>query len=101
MDEKGRIIGDEDIDIVTVVDEEGREHEYELFHILQVDGKEYAVLYPLDEDDEESDEVEATILRIETDADGDEALVDIEDDDEWNKVVAAWEALIDEDDEEE
>jgi len=91
---------EEEIDVVTVVDDEGREHEFELFTVLEVGGKEYAVLYPLEEE-EDDEEAEAIILRIETDEDGEETLVDIEDEDEWNTVVAAWEEIISEDEEEE
>ncbi|MCL2548955.1 MAG: DUF1292 domain-containing protein [Symbiobacteriaceae bacterium] len=91
---------EEEIDVVTVVDEEGREHEFELFTVLEVDGKEYAVLYPLDDEDDD-EETEAIILRIENDEDGEETLVDIEDETEWNRVVAAWEDIISDEDEEE
>ena len=94
---------EEEISVVTVVDDEGHEHDFELFTVLEVAGKEYAVLYPLDEDDEDdedSEEDEAIILRIETDEDGEETLVDIEDEEEWNLVVAAWEEIIEDEDEE-
>ena len=97
MDEKKGILpDDEEMEYITVVDDDGREHVFELFTVLEVDGKEYAVLYPVDED-EDDDEPEAIILRIETDEDGEETLVDIEDEEEWNRVVAAWEAILDED----
>ncbi len=73
-------------DIVTLVDEDGGEHDFEVIDILEVDGKEYAILLPLEEG-----EGEAVILRIEAGEDGNEVLVDIEDDEEWEKVADAWE----------
>ena len=92
---------EEEIDVVTVVDDEGREHDFELFTVLEVAGNEYAVLYPLEEDEDEEEDSEAIILRIETDENGEETLVEIEDEEEWNRVVAAWEAIISDEDEEE
>ena len=92
MDDE-RPLEEDELEVVTIVDETGREHDFELFTMLEVADKHYAVLYPLDEDEEE--EGEAIILRLEKDEDGDDTLVDIEDEDEWAKVVAAWEALVD------
>jgi uncharacterized protein YrzB (UPF0473 family) len=42
--------------------------------------------------EEESDE--AIILKFSQDEDGNELLVDIEDDDEWEKVADAWEEML-------
>ncbi|MCL2497188.1 MAG: DUF1292 domain-containing protein [Symbiobacteriaceae bacterium] len=89
---------EEELEYITVYDDDGREHVFELFTVLEVNGKEYAVLYPVDEDEDDEDEDEAIILRIETDEDGEETLVDIEDEEEWNLVAAAWEALIENED---
>ena len=81
------------VELITVVDEEGREHDFELFTVLTVGSKEYAVLFPFEE--EESDEEgEAVILRLEKDEDGEDILLDIDDEGEWNEVVKAWEAFI-------
>jgi putative Holliday junction resolvase len=85
-------LDDEKFEIITVVDSDGNEHDFELFTELTVGDKTYAVLFPLDEEVDE--EGEAIILRIDKDEEGNETLVDIEDEDEWNLVVAEWEALI-------
>jgi len=84
---------DVEFEVITVVDEEGEEHEFELFHIFEVEGNRYAVLFPLDEEEDSDDEEEAIILRVEEDEDGEDTLSDIEDEEEWNKVLAAWEAI--------
>lgn len=81
-------------EIVTLVDEEGEEHDFTLIKIIEVDGAEYAILLPADEDDNE-----AIILRLTKDEDGNDLLVDIEDDDEWEKVADAYEEMIEADEE--
>lgn len=78
-------------DTVVLTDEEGVSQEFTVIDLLKVDGQRYAVLLPEDEEDE------AIILRMETDADGEEVLVGIEDDDEWEKVASAWEEMLNED----
>jgi uncharacterized protein YrzB (UPF0473 family) len=90
-------------DIVTLVDEEGREHQFHVLDILTVDEKEYAILVPAEEvpADSEADEQEAVIFRIVGDGE-EQALLVVEDDDEWQAVADAWqEAYATEDDHEE
>ena len=74
-------MADEMLDTLTLVDDEGEEHEFILLNMLEIDEQRYAVLVPaeVDEDDEEY-------------------LTDIIDDDEFEKVVATLEAMEDEDD---
>lgn len=82
-------------EVVTLVDDEGNEHQFEVITVIEVAEKEYAVLFPLDGEDEEGSE-EAVILRIEKDENDEDVLVDIEDDEEWERVVAAWEDILSE-----
>lgn len=103
-------INDEETDeILTLTDEEGQDHEFVLVDILTLNEREYAILLPFDEatghgesseasDDE--DEMEAVILRMEKDDAGDEQLVEIDDEQEWQSVVDAYEAMLDESDDE-
>lgn len=86
-------------EVITLTDEDGEDHDFVFLDVIQVDEKEYAVLMPADGDGDE-DEDDAVILRMETDENGESALVAIEDDDEWQKVLDAWEQLGGEDDEE-
>ncbi len=74
-------------DIVTLVDEDGKEHEFAVVDIIEVDNKEYALLMPTEGEDGEDDE-EVLVLRFEEDS-----LVMIEDEAEFNKVVQYLEEL--------
>lgn len=75
-------------DIVTLVDEEGVEHEFAVVDIIEVDEKEYALLMPADGESEEADAEDVLVLRFE-----DDSLVMIEDEAEFNKVVQFLEEL--------
>ena len=84
--------GEERTDIVVLIDEEGNEHDFALVDRFPVDMNEYAVLVPvlyLDEDGEEEPDLdeEAYIFRIDV-SDGEETLVEVEDEVEWNEVAA-------------
>ena len=85
-DEKNMM--DEELDdVLILVDEEDQEHPFEVIDMVEVDGNQYAVLVPLEEGAEED---EAIILKIVLDENGEEVLYDIEDDEEWEKVVDIW-----------
>ncbi len=79
-------------EMLTLTDEDGNEHQFSVIDIIEMDGSEYAILQPLEEGEEDEDE--AIILRIDTDEDGNEILVDIEDDEEWEKVADTWSSMI-------
>lgn len=78
----------EESNIVILEDEDGQEHEYEVEEIYEIDGKEYAVLLSTEEDSDN-----AFVFRVEQDEQGDDILVDITDDAEWDKVVSAIEEI--------
>ncbi len=93
----------EEENIVVLTDEEGNEHEFSLIRVIEVDDAEYAILLPLtaeedgeEEEGEEGEEGEVIILKILTDENGEEVLVDIEDDEEWEKVADACQEILDE-----
>ncbi|MCG0276400.1 MAG: DUF1292 domain-containing protein [Thermosediminibacteraceae bacterium] len=82
---------------ITLYDEEGNATEFEVIGVVSVEDNDYAILMPLDEEDEET----AYIFRIDTEEDGEEVLTVVEDDEEFEKVKEAWEALCEEEFEEE
>jgi len=89
-------IMNEDMDIIVLYDEDGNETEFEVIATLELDDNEYAILLPKDADIEpETDEVdEVYVLRMEKDENGEDVLVGIEDEEELNDVIEAYEELI-------
>lgn len=81
---------------VVLMDEDGVEHEFEVLDIIEVDGAEYAILFPVEEGDESD---EAIILKIGTDENGEEILYEIEDDEEWEKVADAYDGMLEDEEE--
>ncbi|MFN3429918.1 MAG: DUF1292 domain-containing protein [Candidatus Sericytochromatia bacterium] len=76
-------------DIVTLVDEEGKSHDFQVVDVIEVEDKEYALLLPADSEDPEQEEV--LVLRIEEDR-----FEMIEDEAEFQKVVKVLEELSEE-----
>ncbi|NLZ91040.1 MAG: DUF1292 domain-containing protein [Clostridiales bacterium] len=81
---------DEDRDIVVLYDEEDNECRFEVLAVLDVDDGRYAILMP---ESGEEEEEEAYVLRIEQDENGEDILVGIDDDEELDTVVEAYEEL--------
>jgi uncharacterized protein YrzB (UPF0473 family) len=69
-------------DVITLQDEDGLEHRFNIIDIVEVDRRRYAVLLPEDEED-----AAAVIFRMESE----DRLAPIEDDDELSRVMAALE----------
>ncbi|WP_423219565.1 DUF1292 domain-containing protein [Fervidicella metallireducens] len=82
--------------VVVLTDENGVETKFEVITALEVDGKEYFVLYPVD-----SEEDDAVVFRLDTNEDGEEMLAEIEDDEEFEKVAQAYEEWLEAEDDEE
>ena len=72
--------------IFTLTDEEGHDSEFELVGEMHIDDNDYLALVPLDGDDDEY-----VILKVTVDENGEELLVTIDDDDEFDRVADALE----------
>lgn len=84
--------------LIETVDENGNIITFELFDIVEVDEREYALLLPTDA--QEGDEDELVLMRLTKD--GEDYLFEtIDDDDEFNRVAEYVENLAEEDDDEE
>ncbi len=73
-------------EVFTLTDEEGNESDFEFIGKIELDGNTYVALIPVEGKDEEY-----VILKIVKDESGDEILVTIEDDDEFDKAADAFE----------
>ncbi|AUN13431.1 hypothetical protein UPF0473 [[Clostridium] sordellii] len=77
--------------IVNLIDQDGNEIQFEIILTLEAEGKEYAILMPLDDNEAE----EALIFRIDSDEEGD-ILTPLENDEEYETVVAVYNTLMEE-----
>ena len=75
-----------EFDCYTLTDENGKESQYELLATCEMNGNTYYALIPVDAS-EEDDVLEYVILKLEKEVDGEEFLVSIDDDDEFDAVA--------------
>lgn len=88
----------ENENIITLLDDNDNPIDFEVIELLEINGKRYAFLLPLNEE-ETDEEDEAVIFRIDPEENGDEVFAYIEDDEEWQMVVDAYNELLFEDEE--
>ena len=72
-----------DEEIFTLTDEDGVEKQFELSGSTELNGETYLALVPL----EDNENNEYVILKSDVDEEGDDILVTIDEDDEFNKVA--------------
>ena len=78
---------EQDAGIITLVDDEGVEHEFEVADVLELDGSEYIALIPAYDEEDVDDDGELVVLKVV--AEGvEEYLEAIEDEAEFNKIAA-------------
>lgn len=78
--------------LITLLDEDGKEMDFEIVATLNVEKVEYAILQPVDEEDEDEGVVIFKIIE----SDGEEVLESIQDEEELNLVISAYEELLEE-----
>ena len=79
-------------DIVSIVDEEGKEHVFEELDRIETDSGKYIALLPIPETpDKITDEDNALIILRVEEENGETYLCPIEDDEEFNEVGTAFE----------
>jgi len=78
--------------IIETIDEEGNPVKFELYNIIEFEGKDYALLLPLDDSEEEQE-----LILMEIIIDGEDySFETIEDDEEFERVSEYIESLEDE-----
>jgi len=84
----------EESEIYSLIDENGEESEFELIAECELNGNKYFAMSPLeDEDVDEKETFEYVILKVVTE-DGEEVLVSIDDDDEFDEVADHFDDLL-------
>lgn len=88
-DERENIPEEEELDnIIVLNDENGEEVPFEFLDLIELEGEEYVVLLPVEEEDSE-DAGEVVILKVEdTESEEEESYVSVEDEEVLNRVFA-------------
>ena len=85
-------------DIITVVDDDGAEHEFEVLDRIETDDDmKYVAIIPKYDDPQDllNDDVELIILRV-TETEDENILEPIEDDDEFDEIAAIFQERLSE-----
>lgn len=79
-------------DLVTVSDEDGNQHQFEMVDAIETDDSRYVALLPVydDPDDIVDDDGELIILKV-TEENGEEILEPIDDDKEFDEIAEIFE----------
>lgn len=83
-------------DLVIVTDEDGVSHKFELIDAIETDESRYVALIPFSEEDEESDEDDELIILEVVNENGDDMLIPIEDEADFNFVAGEFEKRLSE-----
>ena len=86
-----------EVEIYTLEDEEGAEHEFELIGTCEKDGVKYFALIPAEESEKDDEFCEYVILKAVPEEDGSESLVSIDDDEEFDDIADYFDDLFSED----
>ncbi len=82
-------------DIVVLVGEDGEEVEFEHIDTIEMNGNEYVVLLPVEEqENEEVDEV--VILKVDHNEEGEDSFVTVDDEEELNNVFEEFKTRMEE-----
>lgn len=94
---KGIMAEEYGADLMTIVDDEGNKHQFELLDAIETDDGRYVALIPVYDKPEDSlqDDGELVILEV-VEEDGEELLITIEDDDVWNEIAEIFEERLSE-----
>lgn len=93
---------EEEDNIVELTDEDGCVVRFEYITTVDYEGDNYVVLMPLDEEhpeDEQEEEAEVVILKIEQDENGEDTYVTVDDEDVNQTVFERFLAMLEEEDE--
>ena len=80
-----------DVTKITLIDEDGKEVNFEVITKLDIEDNEYVIVVPENEDTDE-----AMALKIDIDDEGNDVLTTIDDEEEFALVLEAYETLFNE-----
>ncbi|MBO8141455.1 MAG: DUF1292 domain-containing protein [Firmicutes bacterium] len=85
----------DDLQRITLLDEDGQPHEFSVWDAIEVDGEQYLLLVPVESGDDGEQE-EAYVFRVQAAGEeGEQVLIPVEDDEELARVARALEAAED------
>lgn len=78
-------------DLITLVDDEGNEHEFEIIDEIDFEDGHYMALMPTGDDPEKEISSDTYYIFEVVEEDGEEQLAEVEDDELWNRLADVFE----------
>ena len=80
---------------ITLTDENGKELEFEVIGDAEIDGSVYYAMVPSEGANEQDGLIEYVLLKRETDENGEDLFITLDDEDEFEKVASYFDELFD------
>lgn len=93
--EKDIEITEEEATIITLTDENGNDIDFEVIGEAELDNVTYYAMMPLENANAEEGLIEYVLLKKDTDENGEDMFVTLDDEDEFEKVAAYFDELFD------
>lgn len=86
---------DEEISLITLTEEDGKEIDFEVIGAKEIDGTAYYAMIPVGAEEDNDGIIEYVLLKLEEDEEGGEVFVTVDDEDEFDKVANFFDDLFD------
>ncbi len=86
---------EDDLNIITLTDEDGKEIDFEVIGDAEIDGTVYYAMTPAGAEADNEGIIEYVLLKQTTDEDGDDVFVTVDDEEEFDKVASFFDDLFD------
>ena len=85
----------EEISVITLTDEDGKEIDFEVIGAEEIDGVAYYAMAPVGAEENNEGIIEYVLLKLEENEEGEEMFVTVDDEDEFDKVANFFDDLFD------
>lgn len=94
-DENKKLNEEEELDIITLEDEDGNEVTFEFIGEYEDNGTVYFAVTPAGVQDDNQGIIEYTLLKLVTDDEGEEMYVSVDDEDEFDRIAGIFDDMFD------
>ena len=92
---KNEVENEEESNIITLTDEDGKEIDFEVIGDAEIDGTVYYAMAPVGAATSNEGIIEYVLLKLTEDEDGEEVFVTVDDEDEFDKVADFFDDMFD------
>jgi uncharacterized protein YrzB (UPF0473 family) len=95
MEDQNKNLNEEENNIITLTDEDGKEIDFEVIGDAEIDGTVYYAMTPAGAQETNEGIIEYVLLKLIEDEEGEEVFVTVDDEDEFDKVADFFDDMFD------